>query len=121
LRQAFHCASGYGLIEPSFMTSATEMGESSVQRGKLTKIRPVSVTVTPVTWCSNCATCSSVAWGVRLSDGAVQAGAVLSMPASARTIDAGSCFMIFSLLRMRRAWGANDPVCMYQMGLLLVT
>jgi hypothetical protein len=37
------------LIEPSFITSATETGASSVQRGKLTKMRPSCETVTPVT------------------------------------------------------------------------
>ncbi len=42
LRQAFHSSFGYALIVPSFATSATETGESSVQRGKLTKIRPSS-------------------------------------------------------------------------------
>jgi hypothetical protein len=41
------------------MTSATDTGESSVQRGKFTKMRPRSLTVTPVTWCSNWAACCS--------------------------------------------------------------
>ncbi|WP_170304162.1 hypothetical protein [Microvirga makkahensis] len=36
-------------IEPSFITSATETGASSVQRGKLTKMRPSCETATPVT------------------------------------------------------------------------
>jgi hypothetical protein len=49
LRQAFHSSFGYGASVPSERSSATEMGESSVQRGKLTKMRPRSETVTPVT------------------------------------------------------------------------
>src|SRR5215471_7746254 len=40
LRQAFHVSSGYGFNEPSRATSATETGQSSVQRGKLTNMRP---------------------------------------------------------------------------------
>lgn len=48
--------------------------------------------------------------------GADQAGAALTRVASAKTIEAGSWFMSFSLLRMRHADGANDPVCMYRRG-----
>ena len=38
------------------MTSATEIGASFSQRGKLTKMRPVLLTATPVTCWSNPAT-----------------------------------------------------------------
>ena len=38
-----------------------------------------------------------------------EAGAALTRPATAKTIEAGSCFMIFSLLRMRRCVGRERP------------
>jgi hypothetical protein len=47
--QAFHSSLGCGLVEPSGMSSATETGVSSVQRGKFTNIRPFGAIVTPVT------------------------------------------------------------------------
>ena len=48
LRHAFQVSSGKGTTWPSF-NSATETAESSVHRGKLTKMRPSFETVTPVT------------------------------------------------------------------------
>lgn len=58
LRQRFQSSSGYGRGWPP-TSSATETGASSDQRGKQTKMRPVSETVTPVTWCLKVATRSS--------------------------------------------------------------
>src|SRR5260370_31985290 len=44
---------------PSRPTSTTETGLSSVQRGKLTKMRPSAETATPVAWLGKCAASSS--------------------------------------------------------------
>jgi hypothetical protein len=50
LRHEFHSVfGGYAVIVPVIgLTSARETGESSVHRGKVTKIRPFEVTVTPL-------------------------------------------------------------------------
>lgn len=48
-RHAFQLSSGYGRSVPSGSSSATEIAVSSLHRGKFTKMRPSSATVTPVT------------------------------------------------------------------------
>src|SRR5260370_40428570 len=60
---------------PSRPTSTTETGLSSVQRGKLTKMRPSAETATPVAWLGKCAASSSRNGPGLAEDGGGEAGA----------------------------------------------